>query len=62
MLVLTRRPGQTLTIGDNVTVTVLGIRGSQVRIGISAPNDIAVHREEIVVQMTNPGRVSNPGR
>jgi carbon storage regulator len=62
MLVLTRRPGQTLTIGDNVTVTVLGIRGSQVRIGISAPNDIAVHREEIVVQMTNAGRVSNPGR
>lgn len=62
MLVLTRRPGQTLTIGDNVTVTVLGIRGSQVRIGISAPNDIAVHREEIVVQMTNPGRVSNPVR
>ena len=62
MLVLTRRPGQTLTIGDNVTVTVLGIRGSQVRIGISAPNDIAVHREEILVQMTNAGRVSNPGR
>jgi carbon storage regulator len=62
MLVLTRRPGQTLTIGDNVTVTVLGIRGSQVRIGISAPNDIPVHREEIVVQMSNAGRVSNPGR
>jgi carbon storage regulator len=62
MLVLTRRPGQTLTIGDNVTVTVLGIRGSQVRIGISAPNDIAVHREEIVVQMTNAGRVLNPVR
>jgi carbon storage regulator len=62
MLVLTRRPGQTLTIGDNVTVTVLGIRGSQVRIGISAPNDIAVHREEIVVQMTNAGRVLNPER
>jgi carbon storage regulator len=62
MLVLTRRPGQTLTIGDNVTVTVLGIRGSQVRIGISAPNDIAVHRAEIVVEMTNAGRVSNPGR
>ena len=62
MLVLTRRPGQTLIIGDNVTVTVLGIRGSQVRIGVSAPTDIAVHREEILVQMTNAGRVSNPGR
>jgi carbon storage regulator len=62
MLVLTRRPGQTLTIGDNVTVTVLSIRGSQVRIGISAPNDVAVHREEILVEMTKAGRVSNPGR
>ena len=62
MLVLTRRPGQTLTIGDNVTVTVLGIRGSQVRIGISAPNDIPVHREEIAVQMSNSGRILNPGR
>jgi carbon storage regulator len=62
MLVLTRRPGQTLTIGDNVTVTVLGIRGSQVRIGICAPNDISVHREEILVQTTNAGRVSTPGR
>jgi len=62
MLVLTRRPGQTLTIGDNVTVTVLGIRGSQVRIGISAPAGIAVHRAEIAVDMANAGRVSNPGR
>lgn len=61
MLVLTRRPGQTLTIGDKVTVTVLGIRGSQVRIGISAPSDISVHREEIVVQRSDTGRALNPG-
>lgn len=47
MLVLTRRVGETLNIGDEVTLTVLGINGKQVRIGTAAPKDIAVHREEV---------------
>lgn len=47
MLILTRRVGETLMIGDEVSVTVLGVKGNQVRIGVDAPKDIAVHREEI---------------
>jgi carbon storage regulator len=47
MLILTRRVGETLMIGDAVSVTVLGVKGNQVRIGINAPKDVAVHREEI---------------
>jgi len=47
MLILTRRVGETLMIGDEVTVTVLGVRGNQVRIGVNAPKDVTVHREEI---------------
>jgi len=47
MLILTRRVGETVMIGDDVTVTVLGVKGNQVRIGVNAPRDVAVHREEI---------------
>lgn len=47
MLILTRRVGEVLTIGDDMTVTVLGVKGNQVRIGVDAPRDVAVHRGEI---------------
>ena len=47
MLILTRRVGETLMIGDEVKVTVLGVKGNQVRIGVDAPRDVTVHREEI---------------
>jgi carbon storage regulator len=47
MLILTRRVGETVMIGSDVTVTVLGVKGNQVRVGVNAPRDVAVHREEI---------------
>jgi carbon storage regulator len=47
MLILTRRVGETLMVGDDITVTVLGVKGNQVRIGVNAPRNVAVHREEI---------------
>ena len=47
MLVITRRVNETLMVGDDVTVTVLGIKGNQIRIGVNAPKEVAVHREEI---------------
>jgi len=47
MLILTRRIGEKIVIGDNVTITVLGVKGNQIRVGIEAPRDVPVHREEI---------------
>ena len=53
MLILTRRVGETITIGEDVKVTVLGVKGNQVRIGIDAPKSVAVHREEIYERIKN---------
>ncbi|MCB1561100.1 MAG: carbon storage regulator CsrA [Xanthomonadales bacterium] len=60
MLILTRRVGETLMVGDQITVTVLGVKGNQVRLGINAPRDVAVHREEIFQRIQHEGGESAP--
>ena len=61
MLILTRRVGETVMIGDEVTITVLGVKGNQVRIGINAPKHVAVHREEIYERIKREQRTGADG-
>ena len=58
MLILTRRIGETLMIGNEVTVTVLAVKGNQVRIGVNAPKEVSVHREEIYVRINQEQNAS----
>lgn len=60
MLILTRRVGETLKIGENVDVTVLGVKGNQVRLGIKAPKTVAVHREEIFERIQREAESAGP--
>ena len=60
MLILTRRVGETVMIGNDVTVTILGVKGNQVRVGVNAPRDVAVHREEIFERIKREGQQDGP--
>ncbi len=60
MLILTRRPGERLCIGESIMVTILGVKGNQVRLGIAAPRDIAIDREEIYVRKQADRRAASP--
>lgn len=59
MLILTRRVNETLMIGDGITITVLGVKGGQVRLGINAPRDVAIHREEVLHRLSGEGEAKH---
>jgi carbon storage regulator len=61
MLILTRRQGETVMVGDDVTITVLGVKGNQVRVGINAPKTVAVHREEVYERIQREQRTDAQG-
>jgi carbon storage regulator len=61
MLILTRRVGETLMIGADIAITVLGVKGNQVRIGVKAPPDVAVHREEVFEKIRSEAGDKDPG-
>ena len=62
MLILTRRVGEAVMIGNEVTVTILGVKGNQVRVGVNAPRDVAVHREEIFERIKREDQTGNSDR
>ncbi|KXU36388.1 carbon storage regulator [Ventosimonas gracilis] len=62
MLILTRRIGETLMVGDDVAITVLGVKGNQIRLGVDAPKDVSVHREEIYQRIQRERDDGNTGR
>lgn len=61
MLILCRRVGETINIGNDITVTVLGVKGNQVRIGVNAPKEVAVHREEVAARIAAEVRAAAAG-
>jgi carbon storage regulator len=62
MLILTRRPGESLVIGDDITITVIGVRGNQVKFGIAAPAEVPVHRAEIYEKIRREKQAEHPPR